>query len=118
MARTFTAKGSGYFPKKSQMEGGFKDTRDKKLNTLQSYLAKKADYVSAAMDAKLSIAYGTVVQIPELEKLYGQTIEFRIVDTGGHFDGKGYTAIDICTASLKDSLEPTLNGMLTLIFAD
>jgi hypothetical protein len=40
------------------------------------------------------------------------------VDTGEHFDGNGYTAIDICTASRKDSLEPTLNGILTLIFAD
>jgi hypothetical protein len=118
VARTFTAKGSGYFPHRSKLEGGLTDVRDKKLNTLQSYLAKKATYVSTAMDAKLSIAYGTVVQIPELEKLYGRTIEFRVVDIGGHFDGKGYTAIDVCVASRKDTLEPTLNGMLTLIFAD
>src|SRR3954471_8023471 len=34
-----TAKGTGYFPDNSPMEGGFKDRQGKPLHTLQDYLA-------------------------------------------------------------------------------
>src|SRR6185295_9030061 len=110
----FTAKGTGYFPDNSPMEGGFKDRMGKPLHTLQDFLAGKAPYVSVAMDSK-AFPYGTKLRIPELEKKYGRPIEFRVVDTGGAFKGKGTSRIDICTANQKASLDPTINGKLTLI---
>jgi 3D (Asp-Asp-Asp) domain-containing protein len=96
------------------MEGGFQDRKGKPLHTLQDYLAGKAPYVSVAMDSK-SFPYGQKLRIPELEKKYGRPIEFRVVDTGGAFKGKGTSRIDICTANRKASLDPTVNGKLTLV---
>lgn len=116
MAKTYRAKGSGYFPAPSRMEGGFKDRRGKPLHTLQDFLVAKAVYVSTAMDKNLNIAYGTKLSIPELEKKYGKAIEFRVVDTGDAFNNKGFTRIDICVRDRAASLEPTLNGSLTLTF--
>ena len=116
MAKTYQAKGSGYYPANSKMEGGFKDRRDKPLRTLQQFLAGQATYVSTAMDSNLAIQYGTKVRIPELDQKYGKQIEFRVVDTGGHFKNKGYTRIDICVKDREASLEPTINGTLTLEF--
>ncbi|HVE86690.1 MAG TPA: hypothetical protein VND93_27720 [Myxococcales bacterium] len=110
----FTAKGTGYFPENSKMEGGFLDRKGKPLHTLQDFLSGKAPYVSVAMDSK-AFPYGTKLRIPELEKKYGRPIEFRVVDTGGAFKGKGTSRIDICTANRKASLDPTVNGKLTLI---
>ena len=116
--RTYTAHGSAYYPDSSALEGGFKDRRGKNLNTLQDYLANKADYVSVAMDSQLAITYGTVVKIPEIDANRGRAIEFRVVDTGGAFKGKGFTRIDICVATRQDSLDTTINGTLTLTFND
>jgi 3D (Asp-Asp-Asp) domain-containing protein len=96
------------------MEGGFLDRKGKPLHTLQDFLSGKAPYVSVAMDSK-AFPYGTKLRIPELEKKYGRPIEFRVVDTGGAFKGKGTSRIDICTANRKASLDPTVNGKLTLI---
>jgi hypothetical protein len=99
------------------MEGGSLDRMGKKLNTLQDCLAGKADYVSVAMDKISEIPYGTVVKIPEIENANNnKTIEFRVVDTGDSFKGKGFTRIDICVADRQASLDPTINGTLTLIF--
>jgi 3D (Asp-Asp-Asp) domain-containing protein len=112
--QSFTAKGTGYFPDNSPMEGGFKDRMGKPLHTLQDFLNGKAPYVSVAMDSK-AFPYGTKLRIPELEKKYGRPIEFRVVDTGGAFKGKGTSRIDICTANRKASLDPTVNGKLTLV---
>ena len=98
------------------MEGGFKDRRDKPLHTLQDFLRGKAVYVSTAMDKNLNLAYGTKLRIPELETKHGKVIEFRVVDTGDAFNDKGYTRIDICVRDRAASLEPTLNGSLTLTF--
>lgn len=113
-AKQYTAKGTGYFPDNSPMEGGFQDRKGNPLHTLQDYLAGKAPYVSVAMDST-AFDYGTKLRIPELEKKYGRLIDFRVVDTGGAFKGKGTTRIDICTASQKDSVDATINGQLTLI---
>ena len=114
--KTAQATGTGYYPDNSAMEGGFVDRKGKKLNTLQDFLAGKADYVSVAMDKNENIPYGTKLRIPELEKKYGKPIEFRVVDTGGAFTGKGTSRIDICTANEKASTDPTINGPLTLQF--
>src|SRR5262245_34112978 len=44
--KSYTAKGTGYYPDASPMEGGFVDRKGKPLQTLQDYLAGKAPYVS------------------------------------------------------------------------
>ncbi len=113
---THRSRGTGYYPHNSKMEGGYLDRKGKKLHTLQDYLAGKAPYVSVAMDKKMKIPYGTKLRIAELEKKYGRPIEFRVVDTGGAFTGRGTSRIDICTGSKKDSLDKTINGPLTLSF--
>lgn len=110
----FKARGTGYYPDSSALEGGFVDRRDQKLRTLQDFLNGKADYVSVAMDSK-AFPYGTKLRIPELEAKYGRQIEFRVVDTGGAFVGKGTSRIDICTQNKKASLDATINGPLTLV---
>lgn len=108
---SFTARGTGYYPSSSQLEGGFNDRAGKRLRTLQQYLAGSADYVSVAMDST-AFKYGTRLRIHELDAKYGRAIVFRVVDTGGAFRGKGRTRIDICTSSRSASLERTINGTL------
>lgn len=112
----FKARGTGYYPDASPMEGGFVDRKGAKLNTLQDFLSGKVPYVSVAMDSK-AFPYGTKLRIPELEAKYGKQIEFRVVDTGGAFKGKGTSRIDVCTANQRASLDPTINGPLTLVRA-
>lgn len=110
----FKARGTGYYPDASPMEGGFVDRKGAKLNTLQDFLNGKVPYVSVAMDSK-AFPYGTKLRIPELEAKYGKQIEFRVVDTGGAFKGKGTSRIDVCTANQRASLDATINGPLTLV---
>lgn len=112
--RSYKARGTGYYPDSSAMEGGYVDRKGAKLNTLQDFLSGKAPYVSVAMDSK-AFPYGTKLRIPELEAKYGKQIEFRVVDTGGAFKGKGTSRIDVCTANQRASLDPTINGPLTLV---
>ena len=112
-ATTFTARGTGYYPDSSALEGGFFDRRGKRLTTLQQYLDGDAAYVSVAMDSKV-FPYGTKLRIRELERKYGRSIEFRVVDTGGAFKGKWTSRIDICTANERASLDSTINGQLTI----
>ncbi|MDB4945547.1 MAG: hypothetical protein JWP97_5081 [Labilithrix sp.] len=111
VTRSFVARGTGYYPDSSALEGGFVDRRGKRLYTLQQFLAGTAPYVSVAMDSS-AFAYGTRLRIHELDARYGESIVFRVVDTGGAFKGKGTTRIDICTANNKASLEATINGTL------
>ena len=40
------------------------------------------------------------------------------MDTGGAFRNKGTTRMDICTANEKASLDPTINGKLTVDVVD
>jgi hypothetical protein len=107
--RVYVARGSGYFPDPSRMEGGFTDSRGQPLHTLQDYLRGRAAYVSVAMDQG-AFPYGTRLRIRELEAHYGQPIEFRVVDTGNAFRGTGTGRMDICTANRKASLDATING--------
>jgi peptidoglycan hydrolase-like protein with peptidoglycan-binding domain len=113
-----TARGTGYYPANNRMEGGFNDKQGKPLHTLQDFLAGRSDYVSIALDKNLyrngDISYGDRFRIPELEAKYGRQIEFRAVDTGGAFTNRGFGRVDICTASRAASLDPTINGPLTL----
>lgn len=116
------ARGSGYYPHNSGMEGGYVDKQGKPLRTLQDYLAGRADYVSIALDKYLyrsgEVSYGDRFRIPELEDRYGREIEFRAVDTGDAFTNRGFSRVDICTGSYRDSIDATVNGRLTLVKID
>lgn len=113
------AKGTGYYPDNSAMEGGYNDMKGKKLNTLQDVLEGKAETVSIALDKNLyksgKVKYGDKFRIPELEKKYGRPIIFSAVDTGGAFTNKGFGRVDICTRSAQHASDSTVNGNLTLI---
>ena len=106
---SFTSKATGYYPDSSSLEGGFVDRRGVKLHTLQQFLAGQAAYVSVAMDAN-AFPYGQHLRIKELEAKYGRAIDFRVVDTGGAFHGRGRSRIDICVANQSASLSPSVNG--------
>jgi 3D (Asp-Asp-Asp) domain-containing protein len=114
---TFRSKGTGYYPSSSSLEGGFVDRKGAKLRTLQQYLNGQATYVSVAMDTN-AFAYGQKLRIKELEAKYGKQIEFRVVDTGGAFRGKGRAKIDVCVANYSASIDSTLNSMLTVVVDD
>lgn len=136
-------KGTGYYPHNSKMEGGYNDMLGRPLKTLQDFLDGKSKYVSVALDKNMydhiikdgreryaktgkakykkyltmepKIKYGDTFRIPELEKKYGRQIVFKAVDTGGAFEDKGFSRIDIATRSADHSTEKTLNGKLTLV---
>ena len=116
MANLHHARGSAYFPAPGRMEGGFTDRRGLALNTLQDFLEGKAKYVSVAMDKHLPLKYGSTLRIRELDARFGKSIEFRVVDTGEAFNGKRYSRVDICVRNQPASLDPALNGRLTLAF--
>lgn len=111
---SYAARGTGYYPSSSSIEGGFTDRLGRPLQTLQAYLAGNASYVSVAMDST-AFPYGTELCIPELEEKYGQQIVFKVVDTGGAFSGMGTSRIDICTANEAASEDGTINSSLTLV---
>ncbi len=111
---TYSARGTGYYPSSSALEGGFTDRKGQPLYTLQQYLAGGAPYVTVAMDTS-AFTYGTKLRIPQLEQRYGKCIEFQVRDTGGRFRGTGTGRIDIATANNAASLDSTINGPLTLI---
>jgi 3D (Asp-Asp-Asp) domain-containing protein len=110
---SFRARGTGYYPDSSALEGGFVDRIGKPLRTLQDYLAGRAEYVSVAMDTR-AFKYGTHLRIAQLEAKYGRAIDFRVVDTGGAFRGKGTSRIDVCVKTYRDTLDATINGMLDI----
>lgn len=117
---SFVCRSTAYYPpppggyaseEEARLEGGDKDRMGKPLRTLQDFLAKKAEYVSVAMDTK-EFPYGTRLCIPELDEYYGKAIEFRVVDTGGAFKGKKRTRLDICVKTERDSYHPMVNQIL------
>jgi hypothetical protein len=109
----FRASATGYYPDSSQLEGGFLDTKDQPLHTLQDFLAGRADQVSIAMDST-EFPYGQRLRIKELERKYGRVIDFRVVDTGGDFVGKGRTRLDVCVQNYAASIDDSVNGLLTI----
>lgn len=118
-----------YFPVNSKMEGGFLDHKNHRLQTLDDYLDGKVGYVSVARDdlggppanAYEFKTYGYKVHLPEIcAKLGRKYIDFRLVDTGGWFRGKGkkvkvsgYEPIDICR-SVKLRY-PSISDILTYL---
>jgi 3D (Asp-Asp-Asp) domain-containing protein len=93
------SKATAYYPANNAMEGGKVDKAGKPLHTLEQYLAGQAPYVSIAMGSDAGFKYGQKLQIEELNKKYNRQIECRIVDTGGAFEGKGTSRVDICMAN-------------------
>lgn len=108
---SFTSKSTGYYPSGSALEGGFVDRKGVKLRTLQQFLAGEAAYVSVAMDSS-AFPYGQHLRIQELEAKYGRAIDFRVVDTGGAFRGRGRSRIDICVGNRSASVDPSVNRTL------
>ena len=127
----------GLTARQKQVEGPQADRLGKPLHTLEDYLEGTAPFVSLACDstggpparAAEFRKYGYRVWLPEVSasanKYTGTPlmmpimIEFRLVDTGGHFHGSkkqvrvaGYEPIDVCRRS-KPSAETSLSGALT-----
>lgn len=123
---------AGMSGKEKKMEGGPTDAAGKPLRSLEEYLMGDAEYVSLARDYLAGppggdnrfTKYGTKVRIPEIEGLMGWGyIEFRLVDTVGHFFGKGKVTkvrgaepIDICRS--KPLIFPRTEGLMTLEFGE
>lgn len=118
-------------------EGGVVDRLGKPLYTLEDYVDGTAPFVSAACDStggapgnvKEFRIYGFKVWIPAIRDNIGtyidnpktqpMIIEFRLVDTGGDFRGKGkkikaagHEPIDICRRAKPDSAH-SFSGLLT-----
>ena len=111
LTASFTSKATGYYPSGSALEGGFVDRKGVKLHTLQQFLAGQAAYVAVAMDSS-AFPYGQHLRIRELEAKYGRAIDFRVVDTGGAFRGRGRSRIDVCVANHSASVDPSVNRTL------
>lgn len=107
------AKGTGYYPDSSALEGGFHDRYGKPIQTLQSFLKGNSEYVGVALDKNLGRVKRPIC-IAELNKRYGTNIPFLVNDTGGAFTDKGWTRVDIATENKKASVDSTVNGTLTI----
>lgn len=105
-----------------EMEGPEHDKFGHQLFALEDYMEDDAPYVSVAMDKRLNIMNGTPLRIPELERKVNQhygakkPIYFRVVDTGGHFTGKGTKAIDICTKLGSSPMTKLVNQKRLLLY--
>jgi len=124
--REFEARLTGYFPpppegykdaKEALMEGGPNDMRGKPLMTLQDHLEGRVPYVSVAMD-KGVLPYWTRLRIPALESHFGRPIEFRVVDTGGAFLGKGTSKVDVCVRGRQSQHLPIVNITTKVVVVD
>merc|ERR1712226_1170859 len=78
----YSARGTGYYPDSSPLEGGYVDMHGARLHTLQDFLDGTASIVVVAMDNHAGIHYDTPVCIPELNHKYNRVIGFRVRDTG------------------------------------
>jgi len=120
----------GMSKKQAKMEGGPTDQRGKPLQSLEEFMDGAVSWVSLSRDdlggppgsdSRFTV-YGTKVRIPEVEKLMGRDlIEFRLVDTGGHFRGEGKVVkatgaepIDLCRT--KPLRFASTEGLMTLEF--
>lgn len=102
---------TGYYPHDSSMEGGYVDRVGNPLHTLQNYLRGRSPYVSVSMDKyDTRFPYGAILRIPDLERAYGRCILFKVVDTGGNFEGQRERKIDICHDSESHTIQPIHNG--------
>lgn len=128
---------SGLSEEEKNVEGGIKDRLGKPLYTLEDYIEGNAPYVSLACDylggppgnVKEFRTYGFKVWIPKISADINSfidasinvpiMIDFRLVDTGGHFFGDkkvikvaGYEPIDVCRR-VKPTGTKSFSGTLT-----
>jgi len=89
--------------KQRKMEGPPIDHHDQAVCTLERYLAGTCPYVSVAVDPRLNVPNGTPLLIPEISRLAGRTVHFRIVDTGSKKRFKGMSHVDVATDSNQHS---------------
>ena len=75
----------------------------------------RAEFVTAAMDRHLNLAYGTSVCIPELNRHYRRRIFIEVRDTDIGFDDLGVSRVDICVRSEADSYDLSINRQVKLI---
>lgn len=97
----------------AKMEGGWKDRRGHRLITLQEHLEDPITwpYVSVAGDYTVW-PYGIRIALPDVHA----TAIFRVVDTGGHFFGKGkvwrnegHEPLDICVQTRANNIGPVIS---------
>ena len=108
---SFSSRGTTYMPTGdlSSQEGGPVDRRGFPIHTLQQFLEGKAPYVSVAMDGDFQ--YGQRVRIASLEAKFGRPIDFRLVDTGGAFQGRGTDKIDVAVNGNTPANRPDRFGI-------
>lgn len=118
---SFTSKLTAYYPTanatetaENRLEGGPLDRRGVPLITLQDYLEGGHDYVSIAMDLGI-YPYGTKLCIPDIERRYHRSIEFRVVDTGDAFRGQGRGRIDVCVRDKMASYDEAVNRLVAVV---
>jgi hypothetical protein len=111
-------KATAYYPSNTALEGGTNDCHGYPLATLQNQIVGICPFTSVAMDPKLPLPYGSILRIPELEAYFHRRLTFLLVDNGSAFEGKLFSRIDICTQNYASSLQPIVNGLLTLHFWD
>ena len=120
----------GMTEKEAKLEGGPTDQKGNPLQSLEEFMDGKVSWVSLSRDDLAGPPggdsrfkeYGTKVRISEVEKLMGKNpIEFRLVDTGGNFRGKGKVVrvqgaepIDLCRS--KPIRFARTEGLMTLEF--
>lgn len=85
--------------KQKKMEGAPIDRHDQAVCTLERYLEGACPYVSVAVDPRLKVPNGTPLLIPEISRMAGRTVHFRIVDTGSKKRFKGTGHVDVATDS-------------------
>ncbi len=116
MMYSFRSTLTAYYPDDSPMEGGFVDMGGAPLRTLQDFLEGKADYISVAMDRGV-FPYGTELCLPELAQAYRKQLIFRVVDTGGAFQGRGLARMDICVRDREASYSDLVNADVIVVAA-
>jgi peptidoglycan hydrolase-like protein with peptidoglycan-binding domain len=82
-------------------EGGARDRFMQTICTLERYVAGRCPYVSVAIDMRLKVPDGTPLLIPEIDRIVGRTVQFRIVDTGSRRLFRGTGHVDIATDSTE-----------------
>ncbi len=98
---TFPSAITYYSPGKGNLtlEGGVNDRYGNTIYTIEDYLEGRAPYVTVAMDQFTPSLNHQVLTNPSFTDSTGKLIPFKVEDTGGAFNNKGLSRIDIATRS-------------------
>ena len=95
---------------------------EEELRTLEATLVRFRETLKEVNrlggDGMVMVREEWLLRIKELETKYGRPIEFRVVDTGGAFRGKGRSRIDVCVKNKTASFDATINGTLHIDIID